>query len=79
MDTRRSYYLLSRHDDFSELDAAELAEFDISDIPWVIPANECPNQGPRDLRGSADKRGLQAGAKTSPVPDHTTPKTKSQP
>jgi hypothetical protein len=32
-----------------------------------------------DLRGSADNRGLQAGAKTSPVPDHTTPKTKSQP
>jgi hypothetical protein len=40
MDTRRSYYLLSRHDDFSELDAAELAQFDISDIPRVIPAND---------------------------------------
>jgi hypothetical protein len=32
--------LLSRHDDFSELDAADLDEFDISDIPWVIPAND---------------------------------------
>jgi hypothetical protein len=40
MDTRRSYFLLSRQDDFSELDAAELAEFDISDVPWVIPAND---------------------------------------
>jgi hypothetical protein len=40
MDTRRSYYLLSRQNDFSELDAAELDDFDISDIPWVNPAND---------------------------------------
>jgi hypothetical protein len=40
MDTRRSYYLLSRQNDFSELDAGELDDFDISDIPWVIPAND---------------------------------------
>jgi hypothetical protein len=40
MDTRRSYYLLSRQDDFSELDAADLDEFDIRDISWVIPAND---------------------------------------
>jgi hypothetical protein len=40
MDTRRSFYLMSRQDDFSELDAVELDDIDISDIPWLIPAND---------------------------------------
>jgi len=39
MDTRRSYYLQSNKDDFSELDA-ETRQFDTSDIPCVTPAND---------------------------------------
>jgi hypothetical protein len=40
MDTRRSYYLQSNQDDFSERDGTELGAFDTSDVPWVIPAND---------------------------------------
>jgi hypothetical protein len=39
MDTRRSYYLASRQDDLSELDA-ETRQFDTSDVPYVTPAND---------------------------------------
>ena len=39
MDTRRSYYLQSSKDDFSELDG-ETRQFDTSDIPYVTPAND---------------------------------------
>jgi hypothetical protein len=39
MDTRRSYYLQSNQDDFSELDA-ETRQFDTSDVPYVTPAND---------------------------------------
>jgi tRNA A37 threonylcarbamoyladenosine dehydratase len=39
MDTRRSYYLQSNQDDFSELDA-ETRQFDSSDVPYVTPAND---------------------------------------
>ena len=39
MDTRRSYYLQSNQDDFSELDA-ETRQFDTSDVPYVNPAND---------------------------------------
>ena len=39
MDTRRSYYLQFSQDDFSELDA-ETRQFDASDVPYVIPAND---------------------------------------
>ena len=38
MDTRRSSYLQSNQDDFSERDATELGAFGTSDVPWVIPA-----------------------------------------
>ena len=38
MDTRRSYYLRSNNDDFSELD--ETHQFDTSDVPYVTPAND---------------------------------------
>jgi hypothetical protein len=59
MDARRSYYLLSRQDDFSELDGAELAEFDISDTPWVIPANDnVPTRGRLTARCGALLRPL---------------------
>jgi hypothetical protein len=36
MDTRRSYYLQSNQDDFSEL----TRQFDTSDVPYVSPAND---------------------------------------
>ena len=39
MDTRRSYYLQSNQDDFSELDA-ETRPSDITDVPYVTPAND---------------------------------------
>ena len=39
MDTRRSYYLQSNQDDFSELDA-EIRQFDTSAVPYVTPAND---------------------------------------
>jgi hypothetical protein len=39
MDTRRSYYLQSNQDDFSELDD-ETCRFDTSDVPYVNPAND---------------------------------------
>ena len=38
-DTRRSYYLHPNQDLFSEPDA-ETRQFDISDVPWIIPAND---------------------------------------
>ena len=39
MDTRRSYYLQSNKDDFSELDA-ETRQYDTSDVLYVTPAND---------------------------------------
>jgi hypothetical protein len=39
MDTRRSYYLQSNKDDFSELDA-ETRQYDASDVLYVTPAND---------------------------------------
>jgi hypothetical protein len=39
MDARRSYYLQSNKDEFSEFDA-ETRQFDTSDIPYVTPAND---------------------------------------
>ena len=41
MDARRSYYLQSNKDDFSEFDA-ETRQFDTSDVPYVTPANDNP-------------------------------------
>jgi hypothetical protein len=39
MDTRRSFYLASRQDDFAEA-AADASRLDFSDIPYVVPAND---------------------------------------
>ena len=39
MDTRRSFYLASRQDDFAE-SAADLNPSDCTDIPYVMPAND---------------------------------------
>ena len=39
MDARRSYYLQSNKDDFSELEG-ETHQFDTSDVPYVYPAND---------------------------------------
>ena len=39
MDTRRSFYLASRKDDFAE-PAADLSTIDSTDIPYVMPAND---------------------------------------
>ncbi len=39
MDTRRSYYLNSKRDDFEEADA-EKGDPDPSDIPYIIAAND---------------------------------------
>jgi hypothetical protein len=49
MDTRRSYYLQSNQDDFSELDA-ETRQFDASDVPYVTPAND---NAPTNMRLAA--------------------------
>jgi hypothetical protein len=49
MDTRRSYYLQSIQDDFSERDA-ETHPFDITDIPYVSPAKD---NGPTTMRLAA--------------------------
>ena len=38
MDTRRSYYLDSKEDDFAE-PAAE-SRLDLDDVPFVMPAND---------------------------------------
>jgi hypothetical protein len=37
MDTRRSFYLASKEDDFAEQAASR---FNISDIPFIMPAND---------------------------------------
>ena len=47
MDTRRSYYLQSNQDDFSD---AEPCQFDTSDVPYVTPAND---NAPTKVRLSA--------------------------
>ena len=39
MDTRRSFYLASRQDDFAEL-AADASQLDFSDIHAIVPAND---------------------------------------
>jgi hypothetical protein len=39
MDTRHSYYLHPRQDDFAEL-AADASRLDFSDIPFIMPAND---------------------------------------
>ena len=39
MDTRRSYYLHSKQDDFAE-PAADESRLDFDDIPFVMPAND---------------------------------------
>jgi hypothetical protein len=39
MDTRRSFYLASRQDDFAK-PAGELSTIDFADIPCVMPAND---------------------------------------
>ena len=45
MDTRRSYYLHSKQDDFAE-PAADASRLDFNDIPFVVPAND--NLRPKD-------------------------------
>jgi hypothetical protein len=50
MDTRHSYYLHRRQDDFAEL-AADTSRLDFNDIPFIVPAND-------NLR---TKEGLSAG------------------
>ena len=39
MDTRRSFYLASREDDFAE-PAADASRLDFNDVPFVMPAND---------------------------------------
>ena len=39
MDTRRSYYLQYKQDDFAE-PAADASRLDFNDIPFVVPAND---------------------------------------
>jgi hypothetical protein len=39
MDTRQSFYLASRQDDFAEL-AADASQLDTGDILFVVPAND---------------------------------------
>ena len=39
MDTRRSFYLASRQDDFAEL-AVDASRLDVRDIICVVPAND---------------------------------------
>jgi hypothetical protein len=39
MDTRRSYYLHSKQDDFAE-PADEASRLDFDDVPFVMPAND---------------------------------------
>jgi hypothetical protein len=39
MDTRRSFYLASREDDFAET-AAGASRLDFNDIPLIVPAND---------------------------------------
>ena len=39
MDTRRSFYLASREDDFAE-PAAGASRLDFNDIPFIMPVND---------------------------------------
>jgi hypothetical protein len=39
MDTRRSFYLASKEDDFAE-PAADASRLDLDDILFIIPAND---------------------------------------
>jgi hypothetical protein len=39
MDTRRSFYLAARQDDF-DVPAPDEARVDLTDIPYVTPAND---------------------------------------
>jgi hypothetical protein len=39
MDTRRSYYLHSKQDNFAE-QAADASRLDLDDIPFIVPAND---------------------------------------
>jgi hypothetical protein len=39
MDTRRSYYLHSKQDDFAE-PPADASRLDLDDIPFIVPAND---------------------------------------
>jgi hypothetical protein len=39
MDTRRSFFLASRQNDFAE-PAADASRLDLDDIPFIIPAND---------------------------------------
>jgi hypothetical protein len=39
MDTRRSYYLHSKQDDFAE-QAADASRLDFNDIPFIMRAND---------------------------------------
>jgi hypothetical protein len=39
MDTRRSFYLASKEDDFAE-PAADASRLDFNDIPFIMPAND---------------------------------------
>jgi hypothetical protein len=39
MDTRRSFYLGSRSDDFAQ-PAADASRLDFNDIPFIMPAND---------------------------------------
>ena len=46
MDTRRSYYLASRQDDF---DFPSRDGDWVADIPYIMPANETTINGPRTV------------------------------
>jgi hypothetical protein len=39
MDTRRSFYLASRRDDF-DVPAPDASSVDLTDIPYITPAND---------------------------------------
>jgi hypothetical protein len=39
MDTRRSFYLASKEDDFAE-PSPDASRLDLDDIPFIIPAND---------------------------------------
>ena len=53
MDTRRSFYLASRKDDFAE-PAADQSTIDSTDIPYVMPAND--TRGPKTVYRPAAAR-----------------------
>jgi hypothetical protein len=65
MDTRRSYYLHSRQDDFAE-PAADASQLDFNDIPFK-PRHAGPNRrhSGREEEGPMDEQGLRQSGQWS--------------